>query len=70
MNLGNLYQRGGHTEKAEKLLESAISNKPDFTEAVVSLARLFTSQSKYDAAIEVYEKYLQENHLIQIHTIF
>ncbi|MCB0630388.1 MAG: tetratricopeptide repeat protein [Saprospiraceae bacterium] len=53
---GKLYERQFKEEEAQKQYEAAIENLPPNQYAITRLANAFLSQTKYDLAIQTYEK--------------
>jgi predicted O-linked N-acetylglucosamine transferase (SPINDLY family) len=60
-NLGDIYRCLGQSSQAVAKLLLAIARKPDFAEAVLSLAITFEEQGDVDAAVACYEQALLLN---------
>ena len=55
-NLGNLYFRKGYIDRAMKIYEQVLKNKPDFYNALNNLARCHMEKGEYEKAKELLEK--------------
>ncbi len=56
VTLGNMYEKQGQEDKAEKEYRRAIQNMPNDIGLVSRIGNAFAGLAKYDLAIEVYEK--------------
>lgn len=56
VSYGNLFEKQNKEEEAQAQFKKAIDKMASDYASVERLARLFTSQSKYDLALETYEK--------------
>ena len=59
--LGNQYEEKGDRARAMELYRRALEQKPDLTEARVSLARIYLDQGDASGAISLLEPIYQEN---------
>lgn len=60
LGLARAYQRKGHLEEAERLLERAIESKPGFHQAMLNLSALAIQREDYEGAIEHADRLLDD----------
>ncbi len=66
LTLGELYEDGGDSERAEEQLKKTIEGTPGKSNAYASLARVFLKQEKYPEAEELVALYDKNVHEVQV----